>query len=492
MKPVISITQGVTKMPEWRLEEPVNFSLNEQEHLAIVGNNGAGKSMFIDMVTGRHPVFPQMISYHFKNNKPFVSDNIRYISFRDSYGGENDRTYFLQQRWNQMEIDHETPTAGMILEDSFLMAGNNTPERQAWKEHIYSLFHMEHLLDKYVIQLSSGELRKLKLAEALFHDPSILIMDNPYIGLDEPTRQQLNELLLTLTKDSSLQLMLVLSKDEDIPDFMTHVIKVEDMVVGEKLTREAYLAKNEHLSSPVLCKEKLQALLALPENQSVHPDTVVDMRQIGIRYGERTIIKDFSWTIRNGEKWALTGQNGSGKSTLLSLICADNPQAYACDIALFGKERGSGETIWEIKKHIGYVSPEIHRSYQRDIPSIRIVASGLKDSIGLYVKPEEDDYEKCRWWMNIFGIMHLADRTFLKLSSGEQRLVLLARAFVKDPSLLILDEPMHGLDARNCQMVKEIIDAFCQRKNKTLIMVTHYRQELPYCITNSLYLQTNI
>ena len=216
------------------------------------------------------------------------------------------------------------------------------------------------------------------------------------------------------------------------------------------------------------------------------------MHNVTIRYGERTILKNLNWTVANGERWAISGQNGSGKSTLLSLVCADNPQSYACDIVLFDQQRGSGETIWDIKKHIGYVSPEMHRAYQRDLPAIRIVASGLKDSVGLYVKPEAGDYDTCRWWMDMFGIAHLAERTFLKLSSGEQRLVLLARAFVKDPELLILDEPLHGLDNRNRLLVKDIINTFCQRNNKTMMMVTHYEEELPDCITNKLWLERNI
>ena len=144
--------------------------------------------------------------------------------------------------------------------------------------------------------------------------------------------------------------------------------------------------------------------------------------------------------------------------------------------------------IWDIKKHIGYVSPELHRSYQRDLPAIRIVASGLMDSVGLYVKPKEEDMDKCRFWMKVFGLEGLEDRGFLKLSSGEQRLVLLARAFVKDPELLILDEPLHGLDNRNRRLVKDVIEAFCRRQNKTMIMVTHYKEELPACIDHSIFL----
>jgi molybdate transport system ATP-binding protein len=215
------------------------------------------------------------------------------------------------------------------------------------------------------------------------------------------------------------------------------------------------------------------------------------MNNVSIRYGKRTILKELNWTVHNGERWALSGQNGAGKSTLLSLVCADNPQSYACDIALFGQPRGKGESIWDIKKHIGYVSPEMHRAYQRNIPAIKIVASGLNDSVGLYVKPEEEEYAKCRFWMDIFGLKGLEDITFLNLSSGEQRLVLLARAFVKDPELLILDEPLHGLDNTNRRLVKDVIEAFCQRKNKTMIMVTHYKEELPNCIDHHLFLVKN-
>ena len=192
-----------------------------------------------------------------------------------------------------------------------------------------------------------------------------------------------------------------------------------------------------------------------------------------------------------GDKWAVHGENGAGKSTLLSLICADNPQSYACNISIFGNKRGSGESIWEIKKHIGYISPEMHRAYMKSIPAIEIVASGLHDSVGLYVRPKPEQTKRCEWWMDIFGIGQLKERDFLSLSSGEQRLVLLARAFVKDPQLLILDEPLHGLDERNSKMVKEIINTFSNRKGKTLIMVSHYKEELPDCITNELTLKKN-
>ena len=490
MQRIIKIENGVARMPQWRMAEPVNFELCDGEHIAIVGRNGCGKSMFVDMIVGRHPLLMHDPEYDFSpSDKEMVSDNIRYITFRDSYGGDNDRTYYLQQRWNQQEIDENTPTVGAKLEEAFALAGKDTPERRQLQKHIYELFHMEHLLDKYIILLSSGELRKFKLASTLFADPRVLIMDNPFIGLDAETRDQLKELLKVLSAERALQIILVLSKTDDIPDFITHIVEVKDMVVLPKVTREEYLENLAPIPAHVLDEERAQAIIDLPyKTEEYHTQEVVKMNKVSIRYGKRTILKELDWTVMNGERWALSGQNGAGKSTLLSLVCADNPQSYACDIALFGNSRGSGESIWDIKKHIGYVSPELHRAYQRDISAIRIVASGLKDSVGLYVKPTGDDLEKCKFWMHIFGLDGLEDRTFLKMSSGEQRLILLARAFVKDPELLILDEPLHGLDNTNRRLVKDVIETFCKRDNKTMIMVTHYKEELPACIDHSIYL----
>ena len=220
-------------------------------------------------------------------------------------------------------------------------------------------------------------------------------------------------------------------------------------------------------------------------------EEVVRLNKVTIRYDERVILKDLDWVVKKGEKWALTGENGSGKSTLLSLVCADNPQSYACDISLFGRKRGSGESIWEIKKRIGYVSPEIHRAYLKNLPAIDIVASGLHDSVGLYVRPRPEEKSVCEEWMQTFGIAGLKDRSFLQLSSGEQRLVLLARAFVKNPDLLILDEPFHGLDDENRRLVKEVVENFSNQKDKTLIMVSHYPEEVPACMTHSLHLKRN-
>ena len=474
----IEIINARTKKPEWSMAEPVNFSLDEGEHIAITGRNGAGKSMFVDIITGRHPAFPGMVRYAF--DEPY--NNIKHITFRDTYGGDNDRTYFLQQRWNQMEIDEETPTVGSKLEEAYQLAGEDTPERRTLQKHIYELFHLEPLLDKYIILLSSGELRKYKLAASLFTNPRVLIMENPFIGLDAQTRDQLKDLLAMLAKERDLQIILVLAKTDEIPDFITHLVEVKEMRVMPKVAHRGQSLCNPVAEAPYSQQGQSPCAIAAPEE-------IIKFNKVSIRYGERTILKDLDWTVKKGEHWSLSGQNGSGKSTLLSLVCADNPQSYACDISLFSRKRGSGESIWDIKKQIGYVSPEMHRGYKQNIPAIQIVASGLKDTIGLYARPNEAEKEQCRKWLGILGVGHLAERPFMEMSSGEQRLVLLARAFVKEPNLLILDEPLHGLDDVNRQMVKGLVDNYCQDPEKTLIYVTHYQEELPRCIDHALFLE---
>lgn len=476
----IHVAGGVVRNPLVRLARPVSLDFMDGEHIAIVGPNGAGKSLLVDTLTGKYPLLEGELAYDFSPSaSKAVYDNIKYIAFRDTYGSA-DANYYYQQRWNAHDQD-DAPVVRDLL---------GPVKDDALRQQLFDLFRIEPMLEKKIILLSSGELRKFQLTKTLLTSPRILIMDNPFIGLDAATRDLLFHLLDELTRLASLQIVLVLSMLDDIPSFITHVVPVNNRTVGPKMTREDYLKAFREQDTTQSFDELQQRILNYPyEHANYDSAEVVRLIKVSIRYGDRTILKDLDWTVMRGQKWALSGENGAGKSTLLSLVCADNPQSYACDISLFGRKRGSGESIWEIKKHIGYVSPEMHRAYLKNLPAIEIVASGLHDSIGLYKRPKEDQMAACEWWMDIFGIAALKDRPFLQLSSGEQRLALLARAFVKDPELLILDEPLHGLDTYNRRRVKKVIEAFCQRRDKTLIMVTHYENELPSTITHRLHLE---
>lgn len=526
--------------PQMRMGAPIDFELLAGEQLAIVGDNGSGKTRLVDVLTGKCALMPmQEVKYDFAPSRAkMVSDNIKYLTFRDSYG-TTEGVYYYQQRWNQNDIE-ETPLVRDLLAESFRMAEegltrktvfdkflvrDETPEQERERlrqeeedkrlmhaelekvrKHLYEIFHLEQLLDKHIILLSSGELRKFQLTKTLLTNPRVLIMDNPFIGLDVTARAQLAEFLTLLTRETNVSVVLVLSKTDDIPDFITHVVTVKDLKVGRKMTLQEFKESSEPVPARMLTEAKAKAILEMEEGRckmeegrSLMADgrsqmedgeeTVIEFRNVNIRYGERTILKDLNLTVKEGEYWALNGENGAGKSTLLSIVCADNPQSYANDIVLFGHQRGKGESIWDIKRHIGYISPEMHRAYMKDIPAIDIVASGLSDVSGLYRKPKPEQRAVCEFWMDIFGVKQCADTTFLKLSSGEQRLVLLARAFVKDPALLILDEPLHGLDLKNRRLVKDIIEVFCQRPHKTMLMVTHYREEYPKNIDHEIYLR---
>lgn len=477
-----TIAEGVARNPLVRMAQPITAGIAADEHIAIVGPNGAGKSLFVDTLLGKYPLREGKLQYDFSPSATqTVYDNVKYIAFRDTYGAA-DANYYYQQRWNA----HDQEEAPAVRE----MLGEIKDE--SLKEELFDLFRIEPLLDKKIILLSSGELRKFQLTKTLLTAPKVLVMDNPFLGLDAPTRELLFSLLERLTRQSSVQIILVLSMLDDIPSFITHVIPVDKLVVHPKMERQAYLDVFRAVQAEESLEELQQRIIDLPYGEnSYDSEEVVKLNKVSIRYDDRTILKELDWTVRRGEKWALSGENGAGKSTLLSLVCADNPQSYACDISLFGRKRGTGESIWEIKKHIGYVSPEMHRAYLKNLPAIEIVASGLHDSIGLYKRPQENQMATCEWWMDIFGIAALKDKPFLQLSSGEQRLALLARAFVKDPELLILDEPLHGLDTYNRRRVKAIIEAFCRRSDKTMIMVTHYEAELPGNIDHRLFLRRN-
>ena len=499
-KPIVRIESGLPMVREWQLAAPVDFVFGAGEHIAVFGRNGAGKTKLVEIILGRHPVKKGIIEYAFPSPvRKYVSENVKYLAFKDCYGGETEQNYYLQQRWNSWDVDDER------------------------------------------ILLSSGELRKHSLSKVLGTEPCLLILDNPFVGLDAASRLVLGEQLRAIAQGGKTSLMLVLSREDEIPPFMTHVVEVKDEVVLPKKRLADWLAergtetcgKEQECSSTESCRtvktcspgqdcgsgQSCGSAEACGPGQAIStgdahcnadsPSSengpsarratddpassteIVRLNKVTIRYGERTILKDLDWVVRKGEHWSLTGPNGSGKSTLLGLVCADNPQSYACDISLFGRKRGSGESIWDIKKHIGYVSPELHRSFKRDITAERIVANGLRDFHGLFTKANEEEIRTARKCLERFGAGHLAGTSFLNMSSGEQRIVLLARAFVKNADLLILDEPFHGLDDENVRMVRGIIEEYCQNPDNTLLMVTHRMEELPSCIDHNLTLKVN-
>src|SRR6266542_1469888 len=213
------------------------------------------------------------------------------------------------------------------------------------------------------------------------------------------------------------------------------------------------------------------------------------MVNVFVQYGDKKILNNINWKVKQGERWLVKGPNGAGKSTLLSLLTADNPKAYANEIYLFDKRRGSGESIWDIKQKIGYVSPELHWYFDTNISIYEVVASGFFDTIGLFRNLSKQLQNIVEQWLDFLNLSSMQHKQLASASTGEQRLALLARAFIKNPPLLVLDEPCQGLDHQQTQNFTDLVDALCTQLHKTLIYVSHYDHEVPHCIDKVLELK---
>ncbi|MDH6307761.1 molybdate transport system ATP-binding protein [Dysgonomonas sp. PFB1-18] len=476
-KEIIKIADAVPRLEHLRFVSPVNWQIKEGEHWAIIGSNGSGKTLLTDLLLGKYALKEGEISYKKDGGEQSVSSVVKSVAFKDIYSIIDTQNSYYQQRWNKGD-EQEVPLVKDLV----------TKVDAEWLATLVEWFGIAELMEKQVNLLSSGELRKFLIVRSLLSKPRILILDNPFIGLDAASRIVLNDLFVRLSELDNLQIVLVLSNPQDIPDMITNVLPVYQKQLLAPLSGKEFLANKE-----------LQQLLfgyAETEISNISTTYIVDnaqyeyaavLKNIHIKYDNRTILDNLNWQVRRGEKWALLGVNGSGKSTLLSLICGDNPQAYANDITLFDRKRGTGESIWDIKKRIGYISPEMHLYYLKNVCCLDVVGSGFYDTIGLYKKYDERQRKIALEWMALLGVEQLKDVSFLNISSGEQRLVLLARVFVKNPDLLILDEPLHGLDIANKRRIKALIEHFCG-KDKSLIYVTHYQDEIPDVVDKQLVL----
>jgi len=461
LEPVIALRDGVGRRSRQYFSRALSFELNPGEQLALVGNNGAGKTTLVNLITGADPLVAGTLRYGLKVGEGrMLADELVYVGFLDAWGSMAEGGCY-QLRWNHHEWDEQ---GGRTVAD-FLGKLEGEDALQ-----IVRVLDLERLLPEHPVVLSSGEMRRMQLAKVLLGKPQVVIVDEPFIGLDPQMRRDLEQVLHEASERLGIQFVFVVSKQSDVPAFVNRVVELEG--------KSAF-----SVSLPKMEKDVPRVVSSANSDEEV-----IGLRHIYIKYGVRTVFDDFSLSVKRGEHWCIRGRNGAGKSTLLSLICGDHLQCYANDVRLFGKRYGQGVSVWEVKRRIGYVSPEMHRSYLRNVPVVKVLASGLHDTIGLYggVKPE--DVAACERWLQVAGLADRKDGSFLSLSSGEQRLVLVLRAFIKDPELLILDEPMQGLDEENRELVKRLIAAYCQNPQHTLLMVGHDEKDFPTAVNKRLEL----
>lgn len=474
--PHIHIHRPIARFANFQLQFPEELHLRPEDQLAIIGPNGSGKSMFAQYLLGKIALKGGQVQVLDNHSQTLPRQAIKYIAFKDIHQLSAGFDQYYQKRWNATE-NEDSPLVSDVLGE----------EKCARALRRFACFQVEKLLQKRLIFLSSGEMRKLQLMEALLEQAQLLIIDNPYIGLDAAGRDSINQILEALIEEKKLQVILLVSQPQDIPSWINKVLPMLDKNCLEIQSAKTFIQdKDLHVKLFPELNETLstetKSFFQSKNSENDHYDFVLQMNKVGLRYYQKQILQDIDWEVKRGEKWALLGANGCGKSSLLSMVCADNPQAYANDIKLFDRKRGSGESIWSIKQRIGYLSPEMHHYYRQDISCLKVVASGLFDTIGLYRQPNESQLQEAMEMMCIFHAEHLAERPFLQISYGEQRLVLLIRVFIKRPQVVILDEPLHGLDAGKKKLALQLIEHYCRESHTSLIYVTHYEEEIPQCV----------
>ena len=455
-----------------KLLDEINLTMNPNENWAILGNSGSGKTTLAKALTKQ--IFHQgEIRTNPKNSN---DSKIVFVSQQHQFKNkQNIHLFYHQQRFNSIDTE-DTLTVAEILEYKIDKKENK------W----ISFFEIEPLLNKPMIQLSNGENKRLQLAKAFQEEPDAIVLDNPFIGLDKQGRSLLQNALNKLAVSGKK--IILICNTKDIPSCITHIAFLNKGKLALQGAKEEILEKLDLEEKQILSLGRLSISNAYLSTFDGF-EKAVELQNVNIRYNEKVVLENINWTIKRGEKWCVSGPNGSGKSTLLSLITADNPQAFANQIWLFDKKKGSGESIWDIKKKIGHVSPELHLFFEKGIEVKEVVASGLYDTIGLFKRISKEEEILVERWMEATSISHFKSKRLYQLSLGEQRFVMLTRALVKSPPLLILDEPCQGLDYKQSQLFKDIIDEICLHQTITLIYVSHYSDDIPKSINHFLHLE---
>ncbi|ABG60868.1 ATP-binding cassette domain-containing protein [Cytophaga hutchinsonii] len=471
----------------------ISFSINTGECIVLTGASGSGKTSLAKILAGHWKASSGEIHFSSPDLKKTIvqqQHDFRYAFETKSYFGQRyDRNY-----------SGNFPTVNDIL----LKEKSAATDLQ----RVVTQLNLSEKLQQPVIELSNGEGKRLQLALALLTKPDVLILDQPFIGLDTATRGELHQLLEKI-KEQKITVILITTPDE-IPACADQIFLMRaGTLCAQTKDAPGIIEEMQQQQNGSVNWEDLKEI-----SVSAFPpfEVAVHMNHVNVSFGNKKILDDISWTVKRGEHWALLGHNGSGKSTLLSLINADNPQVYLNDVFLFDQKRGNGESIWEIKKKIGYVSPEMHNHVLRGSSYIQsqalakndyslggfsqdkttcfeIVSSGVNDQVGSSTRLTAMQQKTVTYWMEALDVIHLKQRAFYKTSLGQQRLLLLARALVKNPPVLILDEPCQGLDKEQTQRFTSLVDTVCNHIEKTLIYVSHYASDMPSCIDHVLMLE---
>lgn len=494
--PLLSVNNAVLKIGNTTVFNDLNFQVDKGQNWALIGESGSGKSALLQIIAGKFHLSSGSIRYYFHEDflqKHHADDAhltfhrlIAMVESRHHFRNlSNTNDFYYQQRYNSSDSEDA------LTVEEYLSAIKPFFDGPAYWTLAKTLqrLNLEGLKNKQLIKLSNGETKRLMIAAALLKNPVLLMLDNPLAGLDVQTRSEFN-LIITDIIASGVTVIMATSPFE-IPGAMTNVAVLQKGTIARQIPAEHFdPAAFSRIDKEKLDRDELTALLHTNSNPVY--DWVVKMDKVNITYGDKAILKNVDWQIKQGDRWALLGPNGAGKSTLLSLINGDNPQAYANNIILFDRKRGTGESIWDIKNKTGFVSPELYQYFPTDNSCLQVIESGFYDTMGLFRPSDPKKAIIALRWMKALEIDRYARVLLKNIPASAQRLCLLARALIKNPSLLIFDEPCQGMDTHQQQHFKMLVDTICELSNVTLIYVTHYQHEIPDSVDKVLRLDKGL
>lgn len=444
------------------------------EHWAVLGPNGAGKTALARVLSGEE----QHFSGSLDRGPMLTAGGVAYVCF------ERARTLCERDRkLDCSEFESSASDAGTRVRE--LVSGDADGAEIA---RVVQLLKLAPILDRGLRYVSTGEMRKALLANALLSEPALMILDSPLDGLDRAMQTQLGTALESIIPTSTATLVLC-RNEADIPTACTHVLLLDRGRVISAGPRDAVLASEQCRRVMAEPRIALQAPAGVGSDSRTCGDAAeptLALHDVSVSYGDHCVFRHLNWTLRADQHCLISGPNGCGKSTLLDLLTGDNHKAYGQDISLFGRRRGSGESVWDIKAHFGRVDARMQFAIPTGSSVLSTVVSGFYDSLGLFDTPTDRQRGAALAWLSALDLTPLRDEEFQALSFGLQRLVLLARAMVKEPAILLMDEATLSLDAGHRRLMLEALDHVIAVSDSQLLFVSHSAGDQPRCINQTL------